>query len=62
MNSNNPDVGEANDEIEVSIREKREVWDIMSTYLTDAVEVIDEERIELEIGAGMKPGSDPGGG
>ncbi len=56
LNSNNPDVGEANDEIEVAYAgEKRNVG-YNVTYLTDALEVIDEEEVSFEIGEGMKPG------
>ena len=56
LNSNNPDVGEANDEIDVVyVGEGRSVGYNVS-YLTDAIDVVDEERIEFEVGEGMKPG------
>ena len=55
LSSNNPDVGEANDEIEVIYQGEERSVGYNVAYLTDAVEVIDEERVELEIGAGMKP-------
>jgi DNA polymerase-3 subunit beta len=55
LNSNNPDVGEANDEIEVDYQGEERSVGYNVTYLVDAVEVIDEEKVELEIGAGMKP-------
>ncbi len=56
LNSTNPDVGEANDEIEVSYQGEERSVGYNVTYLTDAIEVVDEERVEFEIGAGMKPG------
>ena len=56
LNSTNPDVGEANDEIEVSYQGEERSVGYNVTYLTDAIEVIDEERVEFEVGAGMKPG------
>jgi DNA polymerase-3 subunit beta len=56
LNSTNPDVGEANDEIEVSYQGEERSVGYNVTYLADAIEVIDEERVEFEIGAGMKPG------
>jgi DNA polymerase III subunit beta len=56
LNSTNPDVGEANDEIDVSYQGEERSIGYNVTYLTDALEVIDEERVEFEIGAGMKPG------
>lgn len=55
LNSNNPDVGEANDEIEVDYQGEERSVGYNVTYLVDAVEVIDEEKVELEIGSGMKP-------
>lgn len=56
LSSTNPDVGEANDEIEVTYQGEERSVGYNVTYLADAVEVIDEERVEFEIGAGMKPG------
>lgn len=56
LNSTNPDVGEANDEIEISYQGEEKSVGYNVTYLTDAIEVIDEEQVEFEIGAGMKPG------
>ena len=56
LNSTNPDVGEANDEIDVSYQGEERSVGYNVTYLTDALEVVDEERVEFEIGAGMKPG------
>jgi DNA polymerase-3 subunit beta len=56
FNSTNPDVGEANDEMEISYQGEERSVGYNVSYLTDAVSVIDEERVEFEIGAGMKPG------
>jgi DNA polymerase III subunit beta len=56
LNSTNPDVGEANDEIEVSYQGEGRSVGYNVTYLTDAIDVIDEEKVEFEIGEGMKPG------
>ena len=55
LNSNNPDVGEANDEIEVSYQGKEITVGYNVSYLLDAVEVIDEEMVLLKLGIGMKP-------
>ncbi len=56
LNSNNPDVGEANDEIEVIYAGETKNVGYNVTYLTDALDVVDEERVDFEIGEGMKPG------
>jgi DNA polymerase-3 subunit beta len=56
LNSNNPDVGEANDEIDVVYAGEGRSVGYNVTYLTDAIDVVDEERIEFELGEGMKPG------
>jgi DNA polymerase-3 subunit beta len=56
LNSTNPDVGEANDEIEIEYQGEERSVGYNVTYLADAVEVVDEERILLEVGEGMKPG------
>jgi DNA polymerase III subunit beta len=56
LNSNNPDVGEANDEIDVVYAGEGKSVGYNVTYLADAVDVIDEERIDFEVGEGMKPG------
>ena len=55
LNSTNPDVGEANDEIEAVYQGEERSVGYNVTYLAEAIEVIDEDRIELEIGAEMKP-------
>ena len=56
LNSNNPDVGEANDEIDVVYAGEGKSVGYNVTYLTDALDVIDEGQVEFEIGEGMKPG------
>jgi DNA polymerase-3 subunit beta len=56
LNSTNPDVGEANDEIDVEYQGEERSVGYNVTYLTDAIEVVDEEMVLLEIGEGMKPG------
>jgi DNA polymerase-3 subunit beta len=56
LNSNNPDVGEANDEIDVIYAGEGKSVGYNVTYLTEAIDVIDEEQVDFEIGEGMKPG------
>jgi DNA polymerase-3 subunit beta len=56
MNSTNPDVGEANDEIDISYSGEERSTGYNVTYLTDAVDIVDEGQVGFEIGAGMKPG------
>lgn len=55
LNSTNPDVGEANDEIEVTGGGELEVGYNVN-YLIDAIEAVDEKKVVFEIGTGMKPG------
>jgi DNA polymerase-3 subunit beta len=55
LNSTNPDVGEANDEIEVSYQGEERSVGYNVTYLIDAIDVIDEEWVDFEIGIAMKP-------
>jgi len=56
LNSNNPDVGEANDEIEVSYGGEELSVSYNVHYLIDAIEAVDEEEVGFEINVGMKPG------
>ena len=56
LNSTNPDVGEANDEIDVSYQGQEIATAFNVKYLLDAIEVIDDEQVVFEIGEGMKPG------
>jgi len=56
LNSTNQDVGEAKDEIDVSYQEKEMSIGYNVKYLIEAIDVIDEDRVNFEIGQGMKPG------
>jgi DNA polymerase-3 subunit beta len=56
LNSTNPDVGEANDEMDVVYQGNDMDVGYNVNYLIDAIEVIDEKNVIFEIGAGMKPG------
>jgi DNA polymerase III subunit beta len=56
LNSTNPDVGEAKDEIDVAYQDQEIAVGYNVKYLLDAIDVIDEERVVFEIGQGMKPG------
>ncbi len=56
LESTNPDVGEAKEEIEVAYHDKDISVGYNVKYLIDAIEVIDEGEVAFEIGAGMKPG------
>ena len=56
MNSTNPDVGEANDEIEVSYEGEELRVGYNVNYLIDAIEVVDDADVLFELRAGMKPG------
>jgi len=56
LNSTNPDVGEANDEIEIDYHGSELEVGYNVNYLIDAIEIIDENNVSFEIGAGMKPG------
>lgn len=56
LNSTNPDVGEANDEIEVTYHGSDVEVGYNVNYLIDAIEVVDEKNVIFEIGSGMKPG------
>jgi DNA polymerase-3 subunit beta len=57
LNSTNPDIGEANEEVEAMGVEKalEAVYNVR--YLIDAVEVMDEENIIFEMREGLKPGT-----
>jgi DNA polymerase-3 subunit beta len=56
LESTNPDVGEAKEDIEVAYHDKDIQVGYNVKYLIDAIEVIGDEKIAFEIGAGMKPG------
>lgn len=55
LSSTNPDVGEANDEIEISYEGEDRSVGYNVNYLIDAIDVIDEEWVDFEIGMAMKP-------
>lgn len=56
LESTNPDVGEAKEEIEVAYRDKELSVGYNVKYLIDAIEAINEKDVIFEIGVGMKPG------
>lgn len=56
LHSTNPDVGEANDEIDVQYTGEEFRVGYNVNYLIDAIEAVEEDRIEFEVGVGMKPG------
>ena len=56
LNSTNPDVGEANDEIEVSYEGEEIRVGYNVNYMIDAIDVVDDADVLFEIRAGMKPG------
>jgi len=55
MNSTNPDVGEANDELEIAYSGEEIRAGFNVDYLIDAIEVIREEEVLFDIGSFMKP-------
>jgi DNA polymerase-3 subunit beta len=57
LNSTNPDVGEANDEVDISPSDKNMEIGYNVNYLIDAIEVIDEKKVLFEIRDGLKPAS-----
>lgn len=56
LESTNPDVGEAKEEIEVAYHDQEISIGYNVKYLIDAIEVVDEGSVVFEMGAGMKPG------
>jgi DNA polymerase-3 subunit beta len=56
LNSTNPDVGEANDEIEVVYHGNELEVGYNVNYLIDAIEAVDEKNVIFEMRPGMKPG------
>jgi DNA polymerase-3 subunit beta len=55
LNSTNPDVGEANDEIDVQYKGKEVEFAYNVNFLIDAIDVIDAKEIVFEIGGAKKP-------
>lgn len=56
LQSQNADVGEAKEDIDISYSGDPLEVGYNADYLIDAIEVIDEEKIALELGLGRKPG------
>ncbi len=56
LNSTNPDVGEANDEIEAVYQGGDLEIGYNVNYLIDAIEIIEDKNVIFEIGVGVKPG------
>jgi len=56
LNSTNPDVGEANDEIDVSYAGEEIRVGYNVNYMIDAIEVVDDMELLFEMRPGMKPG------
>jgi DNA polymerase-3 subunit beta len=57
LNSNNPDIGEASDEIEIPEGHKEFEVGYNVRYLIDAVEAITDKSVVLELREGLKPGA-----
>lgn len=57
LNSTNPDIGEAYDEVDISPADKPIEIGYNVNYLIDAIEVIDEKKGLFEIRDGLKPAS-----
>lgn len=55
LNSTNPDVGEANDEIDVVYQGKEVDFAYNVNFLIDAIEVVDSKEVIFEIGGAKKP-------
>jgi DNA polymerase-3 subunit beta len=56
LSSNNPDVGEAKEEVEVLYKGEEIEVGYNINFLIDAMEVIDEEKITFDVGVGVRPG------
>jgi DNA polymerase III subunit beta len=57
LNSNNPDVGEASDEIDIPAGNQEFEVGYNVRYLIDAVEAISEKTVVMELRDGLKPGT-----
>ncbi len=55
LNSTNPDIGEANDEVEVSPSDRELEIGYNVNYLIDAIEVVNDKSVRFEIRDGLKP-------
>jgi len=56
MSSSNPDVGDANEDVEVLYDGEEIEVGYNVNFLIDAIEVIDEEKVTFDVGAGVRPG------
>ena len=56
LESTNPDVGEAKEDIEVAYHDDEISVSYNVKYLIDAIEAINEKTVIMEMGRGMKPG------
>ncbi len=56
LSSTNPDVGEASEELDISYTDREINVGYNVNYLINAIDVIDEEKIVIEVNGGMKPG------
>ncbi|MFB3925052.1 MAG: DNA polymerase III subunit beta [Syntrophales bacterium] len=57
LNSTNPDIGEASDEMDISYSDKEIEVAYNVKYLLDAIEAIDDKKIIFEIREGLRPGT-----
>jgi DNA polymerase-3 subunit beta len=57
LNSNNPDIGEASDEIEIPVSNREFEVGYNVRYLIDAVEAIGDKDVVIELRDGLKPGT-----
>jgi DNA polymerase-3 subunit beta len=55
LNSINPDVGEAKDEVEIQYQDGEIEVGFNVRYLLDSIEAVDEEKFSLEIRSGLRP-------
>jgi DNA polymerase-3 subunit beta len=55
LNSTNPDVGEAQDEIEVAYKEKETEVGFNVRYLLEGIEAVHEKKFVLEVRNGLRP-------
>lgn len=55
LNSTNPDVGEAEDEIEVAYRDKETEVGFNVRYLLEGIEAVHEKKFILEVRNGLRP-------
>ena len=56
LNLSNPDIGEANEEVEVSYKGREVEVGYSVNFLIDGIDVIDEDTATFDVGVGVKPG------